>query len=232
MSIRKPKPWHYNEHDDAVPCDPAPNPYDHTKQEWRFRGDRCILRHEQAPEAGEGTAKSTVVGGLNKVACGAYTLGNCEVGTECPLSHTVRDDLIVAPKIAISTTKKKTMIREFPLARVTFSQGAVVEKMVLPSDQHWADAFPSTQGSKSITVDIMKAYELKPDIDSATGVMEKIHRVDYPAIRGILLRDFDVLVYPGIDSSANDNCRRQLNHAPNLPGYHDTSKMYSATYRC
>lgn len=101
MFIRKPKPWHYNENDDAVPRDPVPNPYDHTKQEWRFRGNRCIFRHEQAVEAGESTAKSTVAGGFDKVACGAFTLGRCEASTECPLSHTVRDDVIVAPKIAI-----------------------------------------------------------------------------------------------------------------------------------
>ncbi|KAK1850046.1 ariadne ring protein [Colletotrichum chrysophilum] len=187
MFIRKPKPWEYNEDDDAVPRDPVPNPYDHTNQEWRFRGNRCIFRHEQAVEAGESTAKSTAAGGFDKVACGAFTLGRCEVSTECPLSHTVPDDVIVAPKIAI--------------------------------------------GSKSITVDIMKAYELQPDIDSATDLMEKIHQVNYPAIRGILLRDFDVLVCPGTGSMANDNLRRQLNHTPDLPGYHDTSKMYSATYR-
>lgn len=96
--------WDQNEYDDTMPCDAvpnSPNPYEHKKQEWRSRGDRCIFRHEQALEAGENTAKSTVAGAFNKVACSAFTLGKCEVSTECPLSHTANDDVIVAPKIAV-----------------------------------------------------------------------------------------------------------------------------------
>lgn len=101
MVAFKPKPWQQREMDADRPHDLVPNPYDHTNQEWRSRGDRCIFRYEQPHEAGETASPSAIANGFGQLACGAFALWKCKDSTKCPLSHAAHGGANVTPKIAL-----------------------------------------------------------------------------------------------------------------------------------